>query len=268
MKRYISTIVLLLLILGVFYSHHLYERSVIDKPDEKRVMPAEVIKMFDLGLHSALASFFWVDTRLHLPFLQDGFDRFWSDLNRVIVMDPKFPTPYVHTLLLLPESDFEDKVQATISVGKYGVENSYDWRIPFHLGAIFHLYEQNREEAAIYFDIASRMDGIPETVRQYSLNYGLLPTVRQQSQGIWQAIYETSADEQVRSRALMHIDHLEAAGVIENAIDIYFQQFGHYPNSIEDILVSEILLEIPESPFGVIWRMYPNGILGVDHQNL
>ena len=268
-RKIFKIILLLFVFVVIVFSHHFHEHNYIAEIETRRLMSVEnlgLIKIFDLGLHSALASFLWVDTRTHLPYLREGFPAFWYDLNRVIALDEKFPTPYVHTLLLLPDSEFEDKIEVAVSIGKYGVENaSPDWRIPFYLGSILHLYDGDKVLAAKYFDIAAERPGIHKAVRSYAINYGLLRTVREQSLGLWEAIYESADDKSTRERAILHIEHLKAAEIVEMAVAEYYEAYGKYPEHIQDLLEEGFLIDLPKSPFGVIWKMYPEGLVGVEH---
>lgn len=249
---------------GIIGTQFVYDRIKINAPAQDIPPSADFIKSFDLGLHSAWASYLWLNVRLQLPFMSKGLDRYLSDINTINELDPRFATPYAISVIVMPHEKHPDWTEAAIEIGKRGVEKADpDWRIPFYLAADYYLYLRNRTEAAKYFDIAARTPGIPENVRTYAINYGLFPSIRQEIKLIWKAIYESTEDELVKERAKAYIEHFEIVDMLENAIKIYKNRYGQYPARLEDLVEKNIIKEIPKSPFGFEFKIYKEKYVGI-----
>jgi len=218
-----------------------------------------------LGLHSALASFLWIDTRTELPFLQEGYQKFHDDLALINDLDPKFNTPYIFSMLVLPTTPkYPDRINAAIEIGKRGVELADpDWKLPFYLAATYHIYLKDRTSSAKYFDLAARTEGIPDIVQRFAINYGVLPSRREQTKQIWIAIYNSTDDKASKDRALAYVVHYEILDSLDAAVKKYKELFGNYPPSVEDLVAKKIIEGIPKDPFGYEFAMYPGGVVGI-----
>lgn len=251
---WLFTILMLVTLGGAIFAQRAYDALRLKDPPKHFPLSATYIRAFDLGLHTTAASFVWIDTMTQLPFLPNGFDYFKNRLETVNKLDSKFSFPYAFTTLVLPIAQnhpAEELIRTAIQVGEQGLGDAdRDWRIPFHLGFVYHTDLKERDKAAEYFDLAARTEGAPEYVRRFGLNYGVLATVREQTKQLWQAIYEGAQDEETRERAKAHYVRLEIFDLLEEAAEAYKEKRDSYPKTPEDLVAAGLLREVLPDPFG------------------
>ena len=262
----LKAFLVLALFMGVIYFQRTYDsikKTVANA--EAASPPSWLVKSFDLGLHSALASFFWINTRTELPFFREGYEKFYNDLNLILKLDPKFSTPYSYTVLVLPNTRYPDKINTALSIGEAGLQNADpDWQIPFYMAAIYELYLGNTTDAIKYFDTAASTPGIPDVVRRYAINFGIFPNRREEAKQIWITIYLNAPDELTKEHAKEQIEHLAIIDFLQGAVNTYKQKFGLYPSQIQDLINQKIITGIPPDPFGFQFDLYEGGsVVGI-----
>ena len=224
------------------------------------------VKAADLGLDAAVASFLWTDTITELPLLKEGPEKFKNDLALINTLDPKFSFPYAFTMMVLPYTTrYPDRINTAIEIGKRGIERADpDWRIPFYLAAVYHLELKDSVQAAHYFDLAAHTPNVPFAIKRFSLNYGILPTLREQTQQIWTAIYESSNDPEIRERAKAYVTRLQMFDLLEEAARRYKTMRGSYPVAFNDLIKAHVLNSLPVDPLGFEFVVDPTtGIAGI-----
>ena len=226
---------------------------------------ANMVKAFDLGLHTAIASFLWLDVRTELPFMRQGAQHFLTGLKLVNDLDPRWSTPYAFAVLVLPNiPTFEERVPVALEIGERGLANADpNWTIPFYIGTIYQLELKDQQNAAKYFDIAAATPGIPDIVRRFAVNYGIHPETLAETKQAWAVIYATSKDPSVRERAAMHIAHLEILEYLNAAVQVFRQGTGRYPLDLAEVARAGIIPSVPKSPFGFDFKIYEGGVVGI-----
>lgn len=255
----------LLLCVAVVASQIAYDASKAQLAIQTQPPAAAVVRFFDLGLHSAVASLFWLDVRTELPFLRQGPEHFLSGLKLINDLDPRWSTPYAFAVLVLPNiPSYKERVSAALTIGERGVAAADpNWQIPFYMGTTYHLELNDRKNAAKYFDLAAATPGIPDIIRRFAINYGIHPDSLQATKDAWKIIYETAAEPTVRDRAAAHIAHLEILEYLNAAVQNFYRQNGRYPADLEEVVRAGLLLNIPEDPFGFKFKIYEKGVVGI-----
>jgi hypothetical protein len=257
-------IIISVLFVGIIFSQYFYDAEKAANPRVQMSLSPQFVRSLDLGLHSALASFFWIDTRTELPFFREGYQKFFDDLNLINNLDPKFSTPYFFSTLVLPYTKYPKGIEAAVEIGRRGVaEADPDWRVPFYLATIYHLYLNDQISAAKYFDMAAQEPNVPELVKRFAINYGIQPKIREQTKQVWLAIYESTDNEVVKERAKAYIIHYEIIDSLQNAVGIYKEKYGVYPATPQDLVDKRIINGIPPDPFGLEFQIYEGGVVGI-----
>ncbi len=222
------------------------------------MIPAEIIKMVDLGLHSAASSLMWIYTIQQVSDYPEELPELIRTVNK---LDPRFSYPYAFGTLILPAFDMNTQA---IELAKQGIRDADpDWRIPYYLATIYHIFLKDRKNAALYFDIAAKTPNAPENIKVVASRYGTGKNAREQTKTIWESIYENSDDELVKENAKAHIIQIEVTELLEKAVSIYKQKLGKYPENINDLVNVKILKAIPPSPFGLEFYVVPDGTIQI-----
>ncbi|MDO8452117.1 MAG: hypothetical protein Q7S76_04595, partial [bacterium] len=133
--------------------------------------------------------------------------------------------------------------------GSRGVKNADpNWQIPFYTATTYKLYLKDEINAAKYFDIAAQTSGIPDLVRGFCINYGTLKD-RDKTKGIWESIYATTEDPQIKERAKAYVTHFEILDMLDKAVGAYHDHTHHYPKTLDDLVVARIISQVPTPPF-------------------
>ena len=166
---------IVVLIAAIIFFQYLYdiqknERLIVPLT----IIPAQAIKILDLGMHSATASLMWIYTIQHAT---ENADKLTDLIDNVTAIDSKFSYPYAFAALVLP--DIAHSPDKAVEIAMRGIENADpDWRIPYYLATTYHIFFQDREKAAFYFDLAARTPGANSKIQTIALSYGTAPTFR------------------------------------------------------------------------------------------
>ncbi|MDP2598899.1 MAG: hypothetical protein Q8P49_03660 [Candidatus Liptonbacteria bacterium] len=259
-------VLVLAILAGIIISQIAYDaRKPTDQEAELPKLSLSLTKIFDLGLHSAAAGYYWVNQVIfELPTLRFGFDKFSEDLAFINSLDPRFSFPYYWTVLILPNTKYPDAVNASIVIGERGIrEADPDWRVSFFLATLYYLNKNDRAAAAKYFDLAARTPGAPFYIKRFSENFGIAPNVREQTRQVWEAIAQSSDDPDLKMRAEAYVVRLNMFDFLEQAAGVYKQKYMKFPAKIDDLVSGGVLKSLPQDPFGFQFYIYENGTVGI-----
>lgn len=270
MPTFFRTTTLGITFIAIIGMQFAYDGARVKAPRETVVEATspQFIRSFDLGLHSAAASFLWVNTIIELPFLQKGYRNFLNNLELINNLDPKFSFPYAFTTLVLPgvsKRKAPGKFQDTIVIAERGIrEADPDWQIPFYLAVMYLVDLEDRPNAVKYFDIAAQTIGAPENIKSVSINFGTPRHLREEIKDVWRAIYESATDERTRERAQNYISRMEILDFLERAVLVYEQKTGVSPKTLDALVSEGIINTIPPDPFGFPFYIQDDGTVGVN----
>jgi hypothetical protein len=228
----------------------------------------EAVRLFDMGFHAAAGSFLWIGT---LPEILDLFHKkteYINDVAYVNAVDPKLSYPYAFSVIALPAvptTFFSEAVTSSLMIGERGLANADpDWRIPYYLATNYFLDRHDKVSAAKYFDIAAKTPGIPSYAKQFAENFGIDKTERAQTRELWQTIRDTTNDQDTKARAQAYIDRVDIFDYLEAAVAQYKKVFKKLPTSLDDVVTSHIIPEIPQDPFGYTFTLHQDGTVAID----
>lgn len=255
----VNSLVIIALIAGIYISQQHFDNAKARETKPSPYVPeSEVIKAVDLGLHSALSSYYWLAAIQYLGDWQDDSHQKMGDfLELSTQLDPKFSHPYAFATLILPSYNQFDQA---VRLGELGIEKAEpNWEIPYYLGTAYHMYKSDSLNAARYFDIAAETPGAPDNIAWIAANYGSRPDIRGQTILLWQSIYENTNDDEIKTRAQLYIYHFELMNFLEEAAASYKDSHGFYPDPIDKLVEDKVLREIPPDPFGYDFKIDENG---------
>lgn len=261
-----NTAIVAVAFIGIFASQYLFDlKKSSNAVPRSLILPAEIFRAVDLGLHSASASLAWLNVIQNVN--SPRLPQLDEDIVRITDLDPRFSYPYAFGVLFLPTHEIK-KPQAAIDLGLRGIERAEpDWRIPFYLAVVYHQYFNDSVNAQKYFIVASQTPGAPETASFMAASYGAKKSRREQTKTIWESIYNTSRDEVTRERAKAYLQHLENVGILETAIAQYTKLTGKPPKILDDLVTKKILKEVPTSSLGFGYMLDKNGNVQISVSN-
>jgi hypothetical protein len=215
----------------------------------------ETVRMLDMGFHSTVASFLWVNT---MPEILDLFrDRteYLSDVQYLTTVDPRLAYPYAFSILTLPavptSTGYTTGLQDAMTIGAQGLKDSDpDWRIPYYMATNYYLALHDNKDAALYFDMAAQTPGVPYYAQRFAENFGNEQKDRDRTIALWETIRDTTNDPDTKVRAQAYIDHLEIFDYLEAAATQYKKEFGAFPTDLNQLVTKNIIPSIPPDPFG------------------
>lgn len=222
------------------------------------VPPSSVLRVADLGLHSAAASYMWLSAIQNFNLDQrTNYGSIGSYIRAINRLDPKFAYPYAFAALVMPEMGLMDEALEIADAGIRAVPD--DWLIPYYTAIAYHMYKNDRISAVRFFDRVANLASAPPNIRSVATNYGSARTMREQSRAIWKSIYETSEDEIVLERAQKYLARYDILDGLDRATEIFTIRYGRHPGKIQDLVTFKIIRSIPEDPFGLVFKYDDSG---------
>jgi len=219
------------------------------------LLPAWVIDVLSLGQSEAVAELIFFQVILYsesreavdrLPFDLDAMTR---DLNIATKLDPYNMDCYYFAQAMLGDktdtlSDLNDLLERGLR------HRTWDYYLPFFLGANYYFVLKDRKKAADYFAEAARRR--PESplfstlaARVYNeadcTEYAIL-FLRQ--------ILQEASSPVIRDRIRKRLQALETVCLLEQAVSMYEERFKALPTSMKQLLTCGILREMPPDPYG------------------
>jgi hypothetical protein len=251
--RFLSVVALIAAIAGVQF---LYDAvNVTVPPAGGAGLSPEIVRMLDMGFNSTAGSFLWVAT---MPDILDLFrDRteYLPEVAYLNQVDPKLSYPYAFSVITLPivptSTGYTTGLQDAQAIGLRGIANANpDWRIPYYMAFNYYLELNDIKDAAIYFDKAAQTPGAPYYAIRFSENFGAQQDQRLQTIELWTTIRDSTNDPDTKARAQAYIDHLELWDYLQTAADQFQKLYGVEPTALSELVTKNIILSIPEDPFG------------------
>ncbi len=263
-----SSLIFAFLIVAIGSQYSYDENRIKNPPPEAPPISLGFVQAVDLGLHSAAAGYYWIDPviaeAVTLKGGKNGLQKYKNDLRFINTLDPRFSFPYYWTVLILPDENYPDTINAAIEAGTRGVrEADSDWRVDFYLATLYHFYKNDKADAAKYFDLAAQQVNAPFYIKRFSENYGIAPNAREQTKQVWEVIARSSDDPELKNRAAAYVARLEMFDFLESAGKIYKQKYGKVPVKIDDLVTGKVLTALPQDPFGFKFFAYPDGTVGI-----
>lgn len=242
-----------ILLSGIAFLQYSSDIHKIRSTEHPRILlPPSILKMTDLGLHSAMTSLIWLNMIQELGGLRGPYASFPEDIRVINALDPKFSYPYAFATLIIPEIA-PDRIADAISIAHEGILHAApDWRIPYYLAITYHTVLKDRGNTAKHLAIAADTVGAPENIKFVAANYGAWnEDSREQTKQIWISLHDNAHDDMVRERAKNYIIHIEILQFLDRAAKAYRKKVGNHPKDIHDLVTEKILKEIPRDPFGL-----------------
>ncbi len=264
-------VALCLMLIGLIQSEYDATTFLISASNASPFSP-ETVRMFDMGFHSAAASFLWITTMPEILDLFNNKTEYLTDRAYLNGVDPKLSYPYAFSVLTLPavptSTGYLNGVADSFSIGQFGLQNADpDWRIPYYMATNYYLELKDLKSALIYFNIAAQTPDIPYYAKRFAENFGAEQKDRDRVRGLWETIRDTTNDPDTKARAQAYIDRLNMFDYLEAAAAQYKKLYGAEPTNLNQLVQKNIIPAIPQDPFGFTFIIDPSGAVSVDLSN-
>jgi len=227
-----------------------------------------VLKKVLLGYESLAADIYWLRTvqyfggqRLYDP--DKRFDLLEPLLEITTDLDPHLKIAYRYGAIFLSEP-WPRGVGIPIkgiALADKAIRNNPDhWRFYLDKGFIYYWHLQDYQEAARVFLEGSEISGAPHWMAGTAARSATRAGDRETGRMLWQAMFDSAENEQVRANAKMHLQQISALDAIDElglVVETFEQRTGHFPNGWDELVAAGLLRGIPVDPVGEPYVLNP-----------
>jgi tetratricopeptide (TPR) repeat protein len=145
-------------------------------------------------------------------------------------------------------------------------ENPEYWRLYFTLGFVHYVDRKDYKAAQEAFEKGSKVPGAYVWMKIMAARMAEHGGDTATAIELWQRIFETNTDKDIRQNALMHLDSLHADAdieALERAVRLYFERTGAFPREWSDLIHLRILGGVPVDATGAPYKLLPDGTVQV-----
>ena len=208
------------------------------------------LKYAPFGYRSLAADviFLWAIQYYTTPTIDDRFDHLDHIFSIINELDPRYQDPYeVGALIAVQEAG---DTRAAFAILDRGAANNPDqWVYPFNAGHVAMMTLKDFSLAEKDFEQCMKIPGAPEFVERLRANALFKKGDLETSWETWLDIYNRAADEEMKKIASNHLYNVKAtidAAALEDAAAKYRERFGHLPASLETLIRTGFLREVPK----------------------
>ncbi len=227
-----------------------------------------VLKKVLLGYESLAADIYWLRTvqyfggqRLYDP--DKRFDLLEPLLEITTDLDPHLKIAYRYGAIFLSEPwprGVGIPIKGIALTDKAIRNNPDHWRFYLDKGFIYYWHLQDYEEAARVFLEGSEIPGAPHWMAGTAARSATRAGDRETGRMLWQAMFDSAENEQVRANAKMHLQQIDALDAIDEltlVVETFEQRAGHFPNGWDELVAAGLLRGIPVDPVGEPYVLNP-----------
>lgn len=237
---------------------------------------AKTVKRMSLGYDGLLADIYW--TRAvqyfggHHHSKSMDYQLLKPLLDITTTLDPHLIPAYEFGSIFLAQKPPEgagDPAAAAELVKRGIKENPDSWRLWYHLGFIEWQELHDPKAAADAFLEGSRVAGAHPWMKVMAAALAQHAGETSTARYLWTNIYQSTEDKLIRENAVKRLRALnsdEEVDFLQNFIDRYKEQMGHYPSDFQELVGAGWIRRIPLDPLGYPLQI-ENGRVVVAHPN-
>lgn len=182
----------------------------------------------------------------------------FNSLDVVTDLDPYFVDPYMLAEGLLAWDAGQPQLanQLLLKGTKYRTD---DWRLPFFIGFNHFYFLKDYETAASYIMTAAQLPGSDAYLKTLGARLAYYGGKSKTALLFLQQMLVETDDPLLKKRLSLRLTALEAAVVIEEAVDKFKAQKGRAPEPLSELVAAGYLAELPIDPYGGKWVMLESG---------
>lgn len=237
------------------------QRPPLARAEELSYLPkGEYLKLAVLGYQQMAADLIWLKAVQHLGEQHQTRAGYLSAYHAVDVLtdvDPTFVFAYQAAGTVL--GVWAGLHRESIALLTKGMRHHPEvWQLPFYVGYDYFYELHDPVMAARYFRIASVLPGAPDYLPRLAARMTVEAGDPQAALEFLQRLYQQTEDERVRqglARRMKEVIAERDIRFLEEGVRRYKARYGKLPVKLEDLVTREIILKIPEEPFGGIYEL-------------
>jgi tetratricopeptide (TPR) repeat protein len=231
-----------------------------NEQDEMVVRSAKLTKLMSMEFAPLLADVYWTravqyygDKRLRHA---SGLDLLWPLLDTATTLDPNLLPAYRFGAMFLSDKPPQGagRPDLAIQLIERGIRENPDyWRFYEDLGFIYYFDLKEYMKAAQAFLDGSKHPDAKVWMKVMAAKIAAEGNSVATSKFLWNEIYESSKDEQIRKNALIHLQLMqvdEDCTALDRANDEFERRTGHRAKRMRELIDAHLLGGLPVDPLG------------------
>jgi hypothetical protein len=235
----------------------------------------KILKRASLGYSGLLADVYWTRAvqyfgSRHLHHAR-RYDLLYPLLDITTDLDPQLIVAYEYGSIFLSQHPPEgagmpDKAVALVEKGIR--ENPGYWRLYFTLGFIHYQDRHDYHAAQVAFEKGSEVPGALPWMKVMAARMAEHADDVQTAIALWNGVYETVTDQEVKKTAISHLKSLKAdveMEELERRVQMYRDRTGAIPQNWGEMIRAGLLRGIPVDPSGAPYILASSGRVEVQN---
>jgi hypothetical protein len=179
-------------------------------------------------------------------------------LQRVTDLDPRFWDPYLFAEMMLAwQAGMFDEVDTLLE--KAAKNRPDDYRPQYYMGFNHLYFMKDPKKAAPHLRVASLYPNAPRYIKGLGSRVSLY--AGQTAVGIFflENLIKDTHDPKLVKYLEKRLTALKMLYYLEEKVKQYKARYGHQPKSLEDLVTSGIVPELPKDPYGGDFILFDNG---------
>jgi tetratricopeptide (TPR) repeat protein len=251
-----------------------FSDSAKQEKDELLLRSGPLLKELSLGYSPLLADIYWTRAvQYYGTRLQERSGTFGSLeplLDIATTLDPKLVVAYRFGAVFLSEHPpgGAGRPDLAVKLVQKGIANNPDqWTLYNDLGFLYYARLKDYQKASQAYLDGSRNPAAPLWMKIMAARVAENGESLETSRLIWAELYNSTKDESVRKRVLLHVQALDAEMVLQKLNGVseeYWKRFGRFPTSIEEMRDAGLVEGDLKDPAGFPYVMGLNGVPQMD----
>jgi hypothetical protein len=200
------------------------------------------------------------NTEEHIRLSDSQWRAFFGIMNASTDLDPYFQDPYYLANAFLTWD--AGMIQETNTLLDKGIRyRKWDPVLPFFSGFNYFYFLQENDKASEKLMEASRRHGNNPALANLSLKLAFKAHKTENSISFLEELIDKTDDKQTIKMFKTRIEAFRAILTLEKAVGTYKQKFGAVPINIDQLVINNIIREIPNDPYGGKFSIDTKGMI-------
>lgn len=239
---------------------HRTDHSVVQIEELAQLPRGEHLKPALLGYHNLGADVLWLRLLQVLGKKRNTakeYEWIYRGLDIITTLDPQYDYAYYVGGVVL--TNLANRVDLSNRLLEKGFkENPTVWNLPFLLGYNYYFVLGDAAKAAEYIAAAARLPGgpayLPGLASRMYAEANNPETALQFLETLWRQTQDEGMREVIAKRTKEVMIERDIRS-LESAVQQYRNKKGFFPAKLQDLVVSGLLLQIPQEPFGGFYEL-------------